>query len=185
VVQVVGDVDTTLPAVLDELGIKLTKEEMKINIRPLLRLICNKFLGDFNGKLTLEVMVQLSERWVRAAFFSGNGIQYILTDECQHLHLTIAAEKSSSTSSVWCLLSCCLKRVLMICTVSTDVYIHCTDFEFLLYEVLKKAFVVLEEPDASCLRYRKWYNKIEAVGFSEMTTKVVNKEQHVFWFRDK
>ncbi|KDR08844.1 116 kDa U5 small nuclear ribonucleoprotein component [Zootermopsis nevadensis] len=47
--QVVGDVDTTLPAVLDELGIKLTKEEMKINIRPLLRLICNKFLGDFSG----------------------------------------------------------------------------------------------------------------------------------------
>ncbi|XP_069669261.1 116 kDa U5 small nuclear ribonucleoprotein component [Periplaneta americana] len=47
--QVVGDVDTTLPAVLDELGIKLSKEEMKINIRPLLRLICNKFLGDFSG----------------------------------------------------------------------------------------------------------------------------------------
>lgn len=47
--QVVGDVDTTLPHVLDELGIKLTKEEMKINIRPLLRLVCNRFLGDFNG----------------------------------------------------------------------------------------------------------------------------------------
>lgn len=57
--QVVGDVDTTLPAVLDELGIKLTKEEMKINIRPLLRLICNKFLGDFSGKLLLEVMVTI------------------------------------------------------------------------------------------------------------------------------
>jgi hypothetical protein len=59
VFQVVGDVDTTLPAVLDELGIKLTKEEMKINIRPLLRLICNKFLGDFSGKLILEVMVTI------------------------------------------------------------------------------------------------------------------------------
>jgi U5 small nuclear ribonucleoprotein component len=59
VVQVVGDVDTTLPAVLDELGIKLTKEEMKINIRPLLRLICNKFLGDFSGKLILKVMVKI------------------------------------------------------------------------------------------------------------------------------
>lgn len=58
-VQVVGDVDTTLPAVLDELGIKLTKEEMKINIRPLLRLICNKFLGDFSGKLILEVMLTI------------------------------------------------------------------------------------------------------------------------------
>lgn len=47
--QVVGDVDTTLPNVLDELNIRLTKEEMKINIRPLLRLICNRFLGDFSG----------------------------------------------------------------------------------------------------------------------------------------
>ena len=56
-VQVVGDVDTTLPAVLDELGIRLTKEEMKINIRPLLRLICNKFLGDFSGKLMPQVVV--------------------------------------------------------------------------------------------------------------------------------
>jgi U5 small nuclear ribonucleoprotein component len=59
VVQVVGDVDTTLPAVLDELVIKLTKEEMKINIRPLLRLICNKFLGDFSGKLILKMLVSI------------------------------------------------------------------------------------------------------------------------------
>jgi U5 small nuclear ribonucleoprotein component len=57
VVQVVGDVDTTLPAVLDELGIKLTKEEMKINIRPLLRLICNKFLGDFSGKVMVKILL--------------------------------------------------------------------------------------------------------------------------------
>lgn len=47
--QVVGDVDTTLPDVLNELGIKLTKEEMKLNIRPLLRLVCSKFLGDLCG----------------------------------------------------------------------------------------------------------------------------------------
>lgn len=46
--QVVGDVDTTLPNLLDELGIKLTKSEMKMNIRPLLRLVASKFLGDFN-----------------------------------------------------------------------------------------------------------------------------------------
>lgn len=45
--QVVGDVDTTLPDVLSELGISLTKTEMKMNIRPLLRLICSRFLGDF------------------------------------------------------------------------------------------------------------------------------------------
>ncbi|CAL1292395.1 unnamed protein product [Larinioides sclopetarius] len=47
--QVVGDVDTALPSLLDELCIKLTKSEMKLNVRPLLRLICSKFVGDFNG----------------------------------------------------------------------------------------------------------------------------------------
>jgi len=47
---VVGDVDSTLPSVLVELGVQLTKEEMKMNIRPLLRLICSKFIGSFSGK---------------------------------------------------------------------------------------------------------------------------------------
>ncbi|OXB56654.1 hypothetical protein ASZ78_003945 [Callipepla squamata] len=47
--QVVGDVDTTLPRTLDELGIHLTKEELKLNIRPLLRLVCKKFFGEFTG----------------------------------------------------------------------------------------------------------------------------------------
>ncbi|GAB1296913.1 116 kDa U5 small nuclear ribonucleoprotein component [Apodemus speciosus] len=45
--QVVGDVDTSLPRTLDELGIHLTKEELKLNIRPLLRLVCKKFFGEF------------------------------------------------------------------------------------------------------------------------------------------
>uniref|UniRef100_A0AAR2JSD2 116 kDa U5 small nuclear ribonucleoprotein component n=1 Tax=Pygocentrus nattereri TaxID=42514 RepID=A0AAR2JSD2_PYGNA len=47
--DVVGDVDTSLPRVLDELGIHLTKEELKLNIRPLLRLVCNRFFGEFTG----------------------------------------------------------------------------------------------------------------------------------------
>lgn len=47
--QVVGDVDDNLPALLDELGIRLTKAETKMNIRPLLRLVCSRYLGDFNG----------------------------------------------------------------------------------------------------------------------------------------
>lgn len=47
--QVVGDVDTTLPHVIDELGIRLTREEMKMNLRPLLRLICSRFFGNFDG----------------------------------------------------------------------------------------------------------------------------------------
>ena len=48
----VGDVDTSLPRVLDELGIHLTKEELKLNIRPLLRLVCNRFFGEFTGTTT-------------------------------------------------------------------------------------------------------------------------------------
>ena len=47
--QIVGDVDESLPRVCDELGISLTKEEKKLNIRPLLRLVCHKFFGDFTG----------------------------------------------------------------------------------------------------------------------------------------
>ncbi|KAI4905433.1 hypothetical protein NFI96_016625 [Prochilodus magdalenae] len=47
--SVVGDVDTSLPRVLDELGIHLTKEELKLNIKPLLRLVCNRFFGEFTG----------------------------------------------------------------------------------------------------------------------------------------
>ena len=47
--QCVGDVDTTLTDTLAELGIKLTKYELKLNIRPLLRLICARFFGEFTG----------------------------------------------------------------------------------------------------------------------------------------
>lgn len=38
-----------MPALCDELGIRLTKEESRLNIRPLLRLIFQRFLGDFSG----------------------------------------------------------------------------------------------------------------------------------------
>ncbi|XP_035780282.1 116 kDa U5 small nuclear ribonucleoprotein component-like [Anopheles albimanus] len=47
--QVVGDVDTTLADTLTELNIPVTSEEMKCNIRPLLRTVCNRFVGDFCG----------------------------------------------------------------------------------------------------------------------------------------
>ncbi|XP_049601150.1 116 kDa U5 small nuclear ribonucleoprotein component [Syngnathus scovelli] len=53
--QVVGDVDTSLPRVLDELGVHLSKEELKLNIRPLLRLVCNRFFGDFTGLVDMCV----------------------------------------------------------------------------------------------------------------------------------
>lgn len=55
--QVVGDVDTSLPRTLDELGIHLTKEELKLNIRPLLRLVCKKFFGEFTGKKLVIITI--------------------------------------------------------------------------------------------------------------------------------
>ena len=47
--QVVGDLDSSLPQLLDELGIRLTSEEQRLNTRPLLRLICSRYLGTFSG----------------------------------------------------------------------------------------------------------------------------------------
>ncbi|KAA0196566.1 hypothetical protein FBUS_08820 [Fasciolopsis buskii] len=47
--QTVGDVDTALPNLCNELGIVLSKTEMKMNVRPLLRLIFKRFFGDYSG----------------------------------------------------------------------------------------------------------------------------------------
>lgn len=44
--QVVRDVDTTLADTLTELNMCVTMEKMKCNKRPLLRLICNRFICD-------------------------------------------------------------------------------------------------------------------------------------------
>lgn len=51
--QVVGDVDTCLPSMMAELNIKLTKEEQRMNVRPLIALICRRFFGDFNSFVDL------------------------------------------------------------------------------------------------------------------------------------
>uniref|UniRef100_A0A1I7VWN7 Elongation factor 2 n=1 Tax=Loa loa TaxID=7209 RepID=A0A1I7VWN7_LOALO len=51
--QVVGDVDTCLPSIMAELNIKLTKEEQRMNVRPLIALICRRFFGDFNSFVDL------------------------------------------------------------------------------------------------------------------------------------
>ncbi|XP_065839925.1 116 kDa U5 small nuclear ribonucleoprotein component-like [Oscarella lobularis] len=53
--QVVGDVDTTLPRVLDELGIHLSKSQMKMNMRPLLQLVCQRFFGKATGFVSMCV----------------------------------------------------------------------------------------------------------------------------------
>jgi len=49
IAQSVGDVDSTLPETLATLGIHLNKSELRLNIRPLLRLICARFFGEFIG----------------------------------------------------------------------------------------------------------------------------------------
>ncbi|TKR77312.1 hypothetical protein L596_018309 [Steinernema carpocapsae] len=53
--QVVGDVDTCMPRIMEELNIKLNKEEQRMNIRPLIALICKRFFGDFTAFVDLVV----------------------------------------------------------------------------------------------------------------------------------
>lgn len=47
--HIVGDVDTCLPDICSELGIHLNKQEQKMNVRPLIRLVCSRFFGNFSG----------------------------------------------------------------------------------------------------------------------------------------
>ena len=49
----VGDVDTCLPHMMSELSIKLTREEQRMNIRPLISLICKRFFGEFSAFVDL------------------------------------------------------------------------------------------------------------------------------------
>ena len=66
--QVVGDVDECLPRVCDELGISLNKDERKLNIRPLLRLICARFFGGFSGKCFLNIVLLFESQLLRLPF---------------------------------------------------------------------------------------------------------------------
>ena len=49
IIQTIGDVDTTLAKTVQDLGIHISKTELKMNIRPLLRIVCSRFFGDFSG----------------------------------------------------------------------------------------------------------------------------------------
>lgn len=53
--QVAGDVDGSLEVVLHELGIELTKSEQRLNIRPLLKLVCSRFYGLSIGACVAKV----------------------------------------------------------------------------------------------------------------------------------
>lgn len=81
--QVVGDVDTTLPRTLDELGIHLTKEELKLNIRPLLRLVCKKFFGEFTGRSCLSFPPRSS----RLPPLASAGFGAVTPVECSLMHI--------------------------------------------------------------------------------------------------
>lgn len=49
---------------ISELGIKLTKEEQKMNVRPLIALICKRFFGDFTGIISYSRFLSLIHRIV-------------------------------------------------------------------------------------------------------------------------
>lgn len=49
--QIVGNVDDNLMRICDELNIRVTKEEQRLNIRPLLRILCRRFFGNNSGSL--------------------------------------------------------------------------------------------------------------------------------------
>ncbi|KAL3318092.1 U5 small nuclear ribonucleoprotein component [Cichlidogyrus casuarinus] len=53
--QVVGDVDTSLPGLCAELGIHLSKNDMKLNVRPLLKLVLSRFFGSFAAFTSMMV----------------------------------------------------------------------------------------------------------------------------------
>lgn len=55
--HVVGEADEGLKDLIAEMGIKLTKKEMQLNIRALLKLVCSRFLGDFNCLIDMCVNV--------------------------------------------------------------------------------------------------------------------------------
>ncbi|KAI0978183.1 hypothetical protein GJ496_011493 [Pomphorhynchus laevis] len=53
--QTVGDADEGLHLVLEQLGVYLSSSELGYNIRPLLRLICAQFFGNFTGLVDMLV----------------------------------------------------------------------------------------------------------------------------------
>ena len=56
--QVVGDVDVALDGLMDHLNISMTKEEQKENIRPLLRNVFQKFIGEFTGEISVGFFLE-------------------------------------------------------------------------------------------------------------------------------
>ena len=62
--QIVCDVDEYLPPVCAELDVHLTKGDRHLNMRPLLRLICQRFFGEFAG-------MSHGSRWMETTHIEG------------------------------------------------------------------------------------------------------------------
>lgn len=55
--QVVGDVDSTMAATFESVGVTLKKEERTLNIRPLLKVVClGRFVGESSANAEANLM---------------------------------------------------------------------------------------------------------------------------------
>ncbi|XP_047538547.1 116 kDa U5 small nuclear ribonucleoprotein component isoform X2 [Vanessa atalanta] len=126
--QVVGDVDDTLPAVLDELGIKLTKLESKLNVRPLLRLVCSRFFGDFCGFVDMCVRhvpspLGAAPRKVAHAYRGAAGALHADMARCDQAGRLVAhkVELNRVPAGCWALIEGIDQPIVKTCTlVSAD-----------------------------------------------------------------
>jgi U5 small nuclear ribonucleoprotein component len=87
-------VDSTLEETLSELDIRLTKSELKLNIRPLLRLICARFFGEFTG--FTDMLAEHIPSPVSNAF---NKIQHIYSGSLEISEKTANNNKNSDSES--------------------------------------------------------------------------------------
>ncbi|KAB7495937.1 U5 small nuclear ribonucleoprotein component [Armadillidium nasatum] len=53
--HIVGDVDKSLNPLMEELGVHMSKEEQKMNIKPLIKLFMSKFMGTFEAFIDMCV----------------------------------------------------------------------------------------------------------------------------------
>ena len=44
-----GDVDEKLPGLIDELGVTMSKKEMKMSVRSVLKMVLSRFFGQSTG----------------------------------------------------------------------------------------------------------------------------------------
>lgn len=100
--HVVGDVDSTLSGVLDELGIRLTKTELKLNIRPLLRLVCARFFGEFKGftdMIVQHVPSPIANAKNKIEHLYTGSLQEDIVNEMNHCNPNVSNETKTKTKT--------------------------------------------------------------------------------------